>query len=99
MQTISVSDTFYKLVEKSIQLYKASNGAFDVTVQPLVDLWGFGPEFIITHTPDSTSIINGLEHTGSDNLVLMNGKILKTDSLLQIDLSAIAKGWGVDLVG
>ena len=99
VQTISVSDTFYKIVEKSIQLYKASNATFDVTVQPLVDLWGFGPEFKITHTPDSTSIIDALEHTGSDNLVLINGKILKTDSLLQIDLSAIAKGWGVDLVG
>ena len=75
-----------------------SNGAFDVTVAPLVNLWGFGPT---KHDgkPSAEAVATALEQVGFDQieLDLLDKKVLKHKDL-RIDLSAIAKGYGVDVV-
>jgi thiamine biosynthesis lipoprotein len=75
-----------------------SNGAFDITVAPLVDLWGFGPA---KHDgkPSDAAIAEALARVGFDQieLDLLDKKVLKRKDL-RIDLSAIAKGYGVDVV-
>ncbi len=75
-----------------------SNGAFDITVAPLVDLWGFGP---VRHEvkPDDKAVAAALEQVGFDQieLDLLDKTVLKNRKL-HIDLSAIAKGYGVDVV-
>lgn len=75
-----------------------SNGAFDVTVGPLVDLWGFGP---VKHDgkPNDEAVNKALAQVGFDQieLDLLDKKVLKHREL-HIDLSAIAKGYGVDVV-
>mgnify|MGYP003624640489 FL=1 len=82
----------------SIEVSWLSNGAFDVTVGPLVDLWGFGPE---KHegTPDDAAITKALAEVGFDRIELdMAEHKLKKNAELRIDLSAVAKGYGVDAV-
>ena len=95
---LSVSAEFYDIVFKAMEIYEYSSGSFDITVQPLVNIWGFGPDFINSQIPDSSKIITLMEQIGSDKLFLIDKSIGKQDPQMQLDLSAIAKGWGVDRV-
>ena len=94
-----VSADFVNVVNESKAVYRQSNGAFEITIAPLVNLWGFGkkgPRF----TPPSDSEIDAeLKRVGSDLLETVNGSFLqKKKASVQVDLSAIAKGFGVDKV-
>ena len=72
-------------------------GAFDITVAPLVNAWGFG--FKNKETVNETLIADLLSHVGIDKVSLHDNRIVKTDPDLMLDCSAIAKGYGVDAVG
>lgn len=75
---------------------KETHGAFDITVAPLVNAWGFGfknASNIDTHTIDSIR-----QFVGIDKIELVDGKIVKQDPRTMLDCSAIAKGFGVDCV-
>jgi len=72
-------------------------GAFDITVAPLVNAWGFGFKKKETVTPSLIATL--LTHVGFDKVSLQDNRIVKTDSALMLDCSAIAKGYGVDAVG
>lgn len=74
-----------------------TGGAFDVTVGPLVNLWGFGPDGRILHAPDDERIAQLKERIGYRFIHLLPEKhqVLK-DGEQYVDLSAIAKGYGVD---
>ena len=72
-------------------------GAFDITVAPLVNAWGFGFKNKETVTPSLIATL--LTHVGFDKVSLQDNRIVKTDSALMLDCSAIAKGYGVDAVG
>jgi len=76
----------------------ATEGAFDVTVGRLVELWGFGPGGRSGALPDPESVAEALRHTGYRGLRLVEdgGAVVKEDPALRVDLSAIAKGYGVD---
>jgi thiamine biosynthesis lipoprotein len=76
-----------------------SGGAYDVTVGPIVNLWGFGPKKTKI-VPKVEDIKKVLQYVGYKNLLLkMNPlRIIKKHELLQIDLSSIAKGYAVDRV-
>lgn len=94
-----VSPEFAGVVSKAINISRISGGAFDVTIGPLVDLWGFGKRGQRITPPSDGEINKKLEITGIDNLSVIEGSMLKKNiSDLQIDLSAIAKGFGVDVV-
>ena len=96
----TVSDPLYQVLHKAKQVYKQSHGAFDVTVGPLVNLWGFGPDPMNFVAPEAESIAEGLKKTGSEHLLLNDDtKAVRKDMTgLTIDLSALAKGYAVDLV-
>lgn len=71
-------------------------GAFDITVAPLVNAWGFGfknATNIQAHTIDSIR-----QFVGFEKIDLIDGKIVKKDPRVMLDCSAIAKGFGVDCV-
>lgn len=99
-----VSNETAEIVAFAIALNETSNGAFDVTVGPLVARWGFGRSARIDASPSEIEIAELLRHmgtgilrVGSDDAV--GGSFLaKNDPLLEVDLSAIAKGYGVDHV-
>ncbi|MEZ6149520.1 MAG: FAD:protein FMN transferase [Pirellulaceae bacterium] len=95
-----VSQETADVVALALQLNDQSDGAFDVTVGPLVNLWGFGPAPRQTQTPSQADIAALLEAVGADKLQvrLAPPALRKTHPALQVDLSAIAKGHGVDRV-
>ena len=90
---------FVRVIKKSIELYKNTGGAFDVTVAPLIDLWGFGTTGYHKKIPSDQEIDYLLKQTGSDKLLILDSlHIVKKIPELTINLSAIAKGHGVDVV-
>ena len=93
---VVVSDDLFLLIKDSKVLYDASGGAFDITVAPLVELWG--PYQNRDAVPDMESIQNVLDRVGSDKLVLDHQKrtVFFKKEGMKIDLSAIAKGYAVD---
>ena len=92
-----VSEDFSKVLERSFKYYDLSNGQYDITVMPLVNLWGFGPD--IFESPPSKTMIDSVKaFIGQDLIEVENQKIRKKDSRVQIDLSSIAKGYAVDKI-
>jgi thiamine biosynthesis lipoprotein len=80
----------------SQQVAKATNGAFDCTVEPLVQAWGFGFD---ESTNVDTAIVDSLmEFTGYQKVKIVANKIVKSDDRLKIDFNAIAQGYSVDVV-
>jgi thiamine biosynthesis lipoprotein len=79
---------------------EASGGAFDVTVGPLVDAWGFGPEGRLSGLPDEERLAELRESVGFEGLAMDReaGTLSKTHPATLVDLSGIAKGYGVDQV-
>lgn len=86
------------LVEESRRVCDVSGGAFDPTVMPLVDLWGFGPAGRGTE-PDSAAIDSALATVGiAGCTVRPDGTVALKHPCTRLDFSAIAKGAGVDAV-
>ncbi len=93
-----VSEETYKVFEVAQTIAEQSAGAFDVTVGPLVNAWGFGPE-AFKNPPDETVINALLQRTGYGKITLHPGPALsKARPDVYCDLSAIAKGYAVDAV-
>ena len=92
------------VVQKALDIGRASGGAFDVTVAPLVNLWGFGPEKtkrlhrLQRFPPLQKDIDRILRRVGQQHLSvdLRKNALIKKNPGLAIDLSAIAKGYAVD---
>lgn len=91
------SPFFYPVLKKSAEVTKASGGAFDPTVMPLVNAWGFGPAKALN--PDSAQVDSIRQFVGFDHLMFNADSVWKKDPRVQLDFSALAKGYGVDLVG
>jgi thiamine biosynthesis lipoprotein len=89
-------DTFY-VVERALYFYRVSGGAFDITVLPLMELWGFRAN-AKRAMPDKASISAVLERTGSDKIVLDSQKktIRFLTAGMKVDLGGIATGYAVD---
>lgn len=94
---IDVDADFEKVMLKAFEINKSTRGKFDVTVAPLVQLWGFGPKQI-DEFPDSAAIKKALGCVGMQHLKL-KGRILKKQrACVRIDLNGIAQGYSVDVV-
>lgn len=90
-----LSDPLRRVLAAAREVSEASGGAFDVTVAPLVDAWGFGPDGRVT--PPSPERVAALKaQAGYAQLTLTPAGALKGHPALRCDLSAIAKGYGVD---
>ncbi|MEM7233574.1 MAG: FAD:protein FMN transferase, partial [Planctomycetota bacterium] len=94
----AVSKSLASVVALATQVSRNTKGAFDVTVMPLVDLWGFGPTKRTPRVPSAEQIESTRKGCGFQKLsVSGDGKQLrKSIPTLRVDLSAIAKGYGVD---
>ena len=95
-EAVTLDDHFITVFRLSSEIYKDTEGAFDITVAPLVNAWGFG--FKNGITPDRHAIDSLMQFVGFDKVKLQDGKIIKTDDRLMLDCSAIAKGYGVDVI-
>lgn len=87
---------FPEVLEASRAIYSSTAGAFDPTVMPLVNAWGFGPADGVV--PDSMFIDSLKQFVGFDQIMFNAEGVWKKDSRAALDFSAIAKGQGVDVV-
>jgi thiamine biosynthesis lipoprotein len=95
----TVSVPLHDVVQVALEVYRQSSGYFDITVAPLVDLWGFGKMNRRSEPPGEQQIARVRKHVGSAHLIIADSTHLrKTIPELELDLSAIAKGYGVDVV-
>ena len=94
-----ISEDFYRVMKIAQAIYRLSDGAWDGTVNPLVDLWGFGRSGAKKKIPLENEISALLSNIGFENIeVLEPGYLLKKRAAVTLDLSSIAKGYGVDQV-
>lgn len=88
----------FSVIEYSLYLSELSQGKFDITVSPLIDLWGFGAKGN-TDFPSDEAIAKAKLQVGWKDIVLDKALLrIKKNKPLRIDLSAIAKGYGVDAI-
>lgn len=94
-----LSPETYEVLDLSLRVSEETGGAFDVTVGPLVNAWGFGPEET-RGEPDARAIAQALERVGYRKLRLSaeDRSAIKARADLYCDLSAVAKGYAVDRV-
>ncbi len=95
-----VSPEFCSSVEEALALSTFTDGSFDITVGPLVNLWGFGPGEIISQPPDEKEInavmrTVGYEHLQTDCSV---PALRKNIASIALDMSAFGKGYAVDRI-
>ncbi len=99
IDALKVPDSLYSTLETAISVSEMTAGAYDVTVGPLVNLWGFGPEVKSPQVPSEKQIVTAKKRVGYQRLKLAKpNQILKTVPDLYVDLSSIAKGYAVDQV-
>jgi len=84
------------VVEASRQIFEESNGAFDITIAPVVNAWGFG--FTDPAIIDSALIDYLLQFVGMDKVYFRDGYLLKDEEGVMLDVNAIAQGYAVDVV-
>ncbi|WP_287210319.1 FAD:protein FMN transferase [Muribaculum sp.] len=94
------TDTFFrKVFSESVYINRISGGAFDPTIAPIIDLWGFGPKGAISATPTDAQIDSAMAHVGIDKChINSDNRIVKKTPYTQFNFSAIAKGFGCDLL-
>jgi len=97
---VPASPGLLEVLDSASRISTSTQGAFDVTVGPLVDLWGFGAQYRTRRVPDDAAIERVRDSVGYQHVQIdpAAGAIRKRHSRTQVDLSAIAKGYGVDRV-
>ncbi|SEH92618.1 thiamine biosynthesis lipoprotein [Rheinheimera pacifica] len=93
-----LSPQTHTVVAEALRIAGQTQGVLDVTVGPLVELWGFGARGRIEHAPDDAIIQQTRAVVGFDKLALTAQGLQKANPELAVDLSPIAKGFGVDQV-
>lgn len=86
------------VIAEALRIAEQTGGVLDVTVGPLVELWGFGARGRIEHAPDDAVIAQARTWVGYNKLRLIQTGLVKDVAQLAVDLSPIAKGYGVDQV-
>ena len=93
---VQVNDDFIRVFTLAQQVHKATGGAFDITVAPLVNAWGFG--FKHGDFPTPAEIDSLRNFVGMEKIRLDGRTVVKTDPRIMLDCSAIAKGYAVDKI-
>ncbi|WP_394129478.1 FAD:protein FMN transferase [Shewanella maritima] len=96
--TYPISEQMRLVLSESIRINQLTHGRFDITVTPLIDLWGFGPHSSKRQQPTQAQIEQAISRIGMEKFSLNNQLLIKKNSELSINLSAIAKGYGVDVI-
>lgn len=96
----TVSSETLTVIEQSQRLHDITGGAFDPTVGPIVDLWGFGPEGRQERIPSAETIASAAKAVGLTKVSIRHDEpaLRKDVAAVRLDLSGVAKGYAVDLV-
>jgi len=97
----NVSSDLSNLIYEAKKVSEETNGMYDITIGPLVNLWGFGPANYSLTIPSDEQIFNAKTFTGTEKIEvdINTSRIRKLIPEIYCDLSSIAKGFGVDKVG
>ncbi len=93
---MEVDQLFLDVLNISKKVYQESDGAFDPTVAPIVNAWGFGFENI--NNTDSSTIDSLLTFVGLDKINIMDNLVMKEKKGVMLDFNAIAQGYTVDVL-
>ncbi len=94
-----ISDDFLQVMIAARYLHEITDGAWDGTIKPLINLWGFGNSEGKNHVPQAEEINALLADTGFDQIDISGaGYLKKKNPAISLDLASIAKGYGVDQV-
>jgi len=92
-----VPDSFFiEVFNKSVLISEMTAGAFDITVGPLVKAWGFGPDEHKSFTEEKRDSL--MKFVGMGKVSLINGRLIKSDPGMYLDVNAIAQGYSVDVI-
>lgn len=98
----TISNDFVRVVERALTISELTWGAFDITVKPILDIWGFGPSASQQNQseefPPPELIKQTLKSVGYTKLIVHETELRKIDPDVTLDLNAIAKGFGVDKI-
>ncbi len=94
---VEADSMFTEVFDMAKNVAEETQGAFDITVAPLVNAWGFGFKNKIDVSKEKIDSIR--KYVGFEKVRMENGKVIKEDKNIMLDCSAIAKGYGVDAVG
>ena len=98
-QAFEISGDFYRVMMTAKTIFELTDGAWDGTVNPLVDLWGFGRGGRQSVLPQKQEIAALLPEIGFEKIQILPGSTLvKQCQFVTLDLSSIAKGYGVDQI-
>lgn len=93
---VVLNDMFLSVYKKAMEVSENTDGAFDITVAPLVNAWGFG--FKNGINPEKAQVDSLLQIVGYKKVELKGDRVVKQDPRIMLDCSAIAKGFGVDVI-
>lgn len=93
---VTLDTMFLDVYQMAMAISKDTEGAFDITVAPLVNAWGFG--FKNGTQPTSIEVDSLMQIVGYEKLSLVSGHVKKQDPRMMLDCSAIAKGYGSDVI-
>lgn len=96
-EPFAISLQMRTVVEKALQICAHTEGRYDITVAPLVNMWGFGSTKTLAF-PDARDVQTALKAVDYRKVRLLPQGIIKEDPNLRLDLSSIAKGFAVDKI-
>ena len=94
---IEMDEHLFKVVQRSLKIWKESHGVFDISILPIVEAWGFGAKRH-SNQPSDADIQNALNCSGSDKLRIEGRRLIKSVPCLKIDVNGIAQGYSVDVI-
>lgn len=93
---ISISSDFQTVFVQAAQLTQKSNGAFNPTIYPLIDLWGFTGKLKLQKPPNEEEITSAMNSMGLQHIDTGESTLTRKIDSVRLDLNAIAKGYAVD---
>jgi thiamine biosynthesis lipoprotein len=95
-EDVIADSLFIEVFTKSVEINRVTSGAFDITIAPVINAWGFG--FKKSESISDAVVDSLLQYIGIDNVYIENGIIKRKVDGVMLNASAIAKGYGVDVV-
>ncbi len=95
--TVIADEAFTNVFNKAMEVSEKTDGAFDITIMPLVNAWGFG--FTDPMKVGQKQVDSLLPYVNYRNVSLINGRLVKKYPEIKVDFNAIAQGYSADLIG
>ena len=98
IEPVALGAQTLQVIDAALSVSRLSRGQYDITLQPVIDLWGFNSAKTV-QTPDDQAISDALEASGYQKLVRVKNTVRKRQPGVSIDVSSLAKGYAVDQLG